>query len=461
MNKLSYQKVLEENHTQDPSSITSLQLNHKALSDVSCLSEFKNLERLDLSFNNLSSLQGLSQCVNLKWLSVSQNKLQNLQGIENLTKLTVLNASRNKLKTMDEVKSLSSLGALILNDNQISSICRFDELKDLNTIVLSRNPIHDIGESLVKLKSITKLSLSNCQLETIGSSLSSLLYLKELRLAHNEITTLPVELAHNIRLQNLDLGNNSITRFSNLKVLSSLHHLKSLNLHGNPVAEKEDTAKKVKKLVPNLQIFNSRPIERSKKNEGSGKACEDDTIGEAADLKVKEVKVKKTINNESVSKKGLSQREDNSFDKAEIHVEREGEHKMQTMDVNSRDVSLNGSTDAEVGKNTKRQKKLELKKDMKSISKKTADEHKLYPAEDRETTFTESTSEAAREHIEGYTKKVNGGIIHEIKSHGVEVVGFPAKRKKGSKNGGSGQSTFQFVSSEVEVGMGGPSAWDE
>ncbi|KAL5709934.1 hypothetical protein ACHQM5_020557 [Ranunculus cassubicifolius] len=59
------------------------------LNQVSCLSGFKNLERLDLSFNNLTSLQGLSGCVNLKWLSVSQNKLQNLQGIENLTKLTV------------------------------------------------------------------------------------------------------------------------------------------------------------------------------------------------------------------------------------------------------------------------------------------------------------------------------------------------------------------------------------
>lgn len=81
---------MEDNNTTDPNSITSLSLTHKALSDVSCLSEFKNLQRLDLGFNNLTSLEGLKLCVNLKWLSVVQNKLQSLKGIEGLIKLTIM-----------------------------------------------------------------------------------------------------------------------------------------------------------------------------------------------------------------------------------------------------------------------------------------------------------------------------------------------------------------------------------
>ncbi|KAI3461271.1 hypothetical protein Pfo_017934 [Paulownia fortunei] len=262
MTVLSSKKILQEKNTSDPNSITSLSLTHKALSDVSCLSEFKNLERLDLGFNNLTSLEGLKSCMNLKWLSVVQNKLQSLKGIEGLTKFTVLNAGKNKLKSMDEVKSIASLRALILNDNEISSVCKLDQMKELNTLVLSRNPISSLGESLVKLKSITKLSLSNCQLQTVDSSLKSCLELKELRLAHNEIMTVPIEFGRLVKLQNLDMGNNLITNWSNLKVLSSLINLRNLNLQGNPVAEKENLLKKVKKLLPNLHIFNARPIDK-------------------------------------------------------------------------------------------------------------------------------------------------------------------------------------------------------
>ncbi|XVE79199.1 hypothetical protein DITRI_Ditri14bG0038600 [Diplodiscus trichospermus] len=207
---LTKEQLLKDKHTHDPLSITSLSLDHKALSDVSCLAEFKNLERLDLAFNNLTSLQGLKCCINLKWLSVVLNKLQNLKGIEGLTKLTVLNAGKNKIRSMEEVKSLVNLRALILNDNEIVSICGLDEMKDLNTLVLSRNPISEIGNSLAKLKSITKFSASNCQIQAIDSSLKCCIELKELRLAHNDI--------------------------------------------------------KVKKLLPNLHIFNARPIDKCIKN---------------------------------------------------------------------------------------------------------------------------------------------------------------------------------------------------
>ncbi|XP_006646726.1 protein phosphatase 1 regulatory subunit SDS22 [Oryza brachyantha] len=245
---------------------TSLDLSHRALSDVSCLSSFNNLERLDLGYNCLVTLEGLSTCANLKWLSVIENKLVNLKGVEGLSKLQVLNAGKNKLKTMDEVKYLSSLGALILNDNNISSICKLDQLHQLNTLVLSKNPIFTIGDALMKAKAMKKLSLSHCQIENIGSSLTACVELKELRLAHNKITTIPSNLAKNVKILNLDLGNNLIGRRSDLEVLSELHYLRNLNLQGNPIAEKDGLAKKVMKLAPNLRIFNSKPMEASSKS---------------------------------------------------------------------------------------------------------------------------------------------------------------------------------------------------
>ncbi|KAJ8552016.1 hypothetical protein K7X08_028459 [Anisodus acutangulus] len=128
----------------------------EAFVNVSCLSEFKNLQSLDLGFNNLTSLEGLKLCMNLKWLSVVQNKLQLLKGIEGLIKLTVLNSGKNKLKSMDEVSGLVNLRALILNDNDIVSICKLDKMKELNTLVLSRNPISGIVQSLAKINSSQK-----------------------------------------------------------------------------------------------------------------------------------------------------------------------------------------------------------------------------------------------------------------------------------------------------------------
>ncbi|GAB2274578.1 hypothetical protein Dimus_009346 [Dionaea muscipula] len=259
---LTVEAVLKEKQTTDADSITAVSLTHKALSNVSCLGGFINLERLDLTFNNLISLEGLALCVNLKWLSVVENKLRTLKGVEGLTKLTVLNAGKNKLRSMGEVENLVNLRALILNDNDIGSMGNLDKLKDLNTLVLSRNPIREFGRSLARLKSVTKISLSNCELEGIDSSIKGCAELKELRLGHNLIGTLPAELAYVTKLQNLDLGNNLIKSWKEMKVLSSLQRLKNLNLQGNPIAEKDKLVKKINKLVPGLRVYNNKPMEK-------------------------------------------------------------------------------------------------------------------------------------------------------------------------------------------------------
>ncbi|KAL8124140.1 hypothetical protein AgCh_011955 [Apium graveolens] len=48
---LNKEQVLKDNKTNNSNSITSLTLTFKALSDVSCLSDFNDLEKLDLTFN--------------------------------------------------------------------------------------------------------------------------------------------------------------------------------------------------------------------------------------------------------------------------------------------------------------------------------------------------------------------------------------------------------------------------
>lgn len=512
---LSLKQVLQDNNTTDPSSITSLTLTHKALSDVSCLNEFENLQKLDLGFNNLTSLEGLKLCVNLKWLSVVQNKLQSLKGVEGLTKLTVLNAGKNKLKSMDEVSGLVSLRALILNDNDIVSICKLDKMKELNTLVLSRNPISGIGQSLAKNNSITKLSLSNYQLQGIDFSLKSWTELKELRLAHNDIKALPSELAFNIKLQNLDIGNNVIMKWSDLKVLSSLFNLKNLNLQGNPVAEKEDLARKIKKQVPNLQILNAKPIEKAmKKKEGGRRDDENESgdldIAEVSDSK-EERKLKKKKRSEP-SEEGLDDhheqstflendnvKKSNKFPKNGTHAatmaetvltypDVQKESKLKKEKINEFDkasgrkrkelVQAEKRTYFDVGvslveldtggeRKHKKQKKSEVLKEKASNaedtepakkSSKKAKQSKARAIDDGETPFSDLFVSDLPDSLTSSRKASNQNTLQQKVDAAAGLATFPKKKKK-NKNIVTGVAAVEMASASDEIGLGGASTW--
>ncbi|TYI47227.1 hypothetical protein E1A91_D08G011000v1 [Gossypium mustelinum] len=441
MARLTKEHVLKDENTHDPATITSLSLSHKALSDVSCLAEFENLERLDLAFNNLTSLQGLKSCVNLKWLSVVQNKLQTLEGIEGLTKLTVLNAGKNKLRSMEEVKPLVNLRALILNDNEIVSIRGLDDMKDLNTLVLSRNPITEIGNSLVKLKSITKFSASNCQIQAIESSLKCCVELKELRLSHNDIKSLPSELSCNKKLQNLDLGNNLISQWSELKALDSLVHLKNLNLQGNPIAEKDKLAKKVKRLLPNLHIFNARPIDKSIKNK------EGDIVNIASyssDIHMEEkteLKRKKKKGNDKLSTEVPIAEDDVVVETEEKKKKPKVEQKgRKTNDKFSTSMHEDGTTGEE---KPKRKKKLEKRAELDII-------------DDAGASFSELFAIDVADPIQDGKRKIVDRASQDTKSSD-SLVTYPVKKKK-SKHAVLAELE---LTSAIEVGMGGASTWGD
>lgn len=494
MTQLSKEDILKNNNTSDPNSITSLSLHHKALTSVSCLGDFKNLERLDLSFNSLTSLKGLESCLNLKWLSVQKNKLQSLKGVEALTNLTVLNAGTNKLKSMDEVKNLVKLRALILNDNEIASISGLDPLKELNTLVLSRNPIRKMGNSLAKLKSIAKISLSNCQLEAIDPSVKACTELEQLRLAHNDIKTIPAELGYNKKLQILDLGNNVISKWSDLEALSALHNLKNFNLLGNPIAEKAKLLKKIKKLVPNLQIFNAKridqlnKIETDKKNGDAAFGAMDDSNQEK---KRKKADRETFMNDGAIPESTKYMDSDEHFGKIEANKSRElakgGDHvdatsnKLEKPNVDpitkkhkkSEIHQVRGEELVEGRNEMKRQKKKKEKHAEKEVhvqdfdkatekrSKRKAEKADIDVIDDNETPFAELFTDDAQENMksnEGKGKDDKAvGSIDSISA----LVTFPAKRKKAKNQGPRGASVFQSLTPAPEVGLGGLSTWDD
>eukprot|EP00899_Mesostigma_viride_P018987 jgi/Mesvir1/2708/Mv05105-RA.1 len=177
----------------------------------------------------------------------------------------VLNCGGNSITCMDPVTNLANLKALVLNDNDIVSVPPLKGLPELNTLVLSHNQIEELGNALANVPSLTKLSLSNNQLTDLGGSLRHLAHLTELRLAHNQLSSLPDELQFNRALATLDIGGNRVTKFSSIKVLGTLKHLRNLNLKGNPLRDKvgtqEDYTRKVLALVPSLQILDGHRLD--------------------------------------------------------------------------------------------------------------------------------------------------------------------------------------------------------
>ncbi|GJN16627.1 hypothetical protein PR202_gb03632 [Eleusine coracana subsp. coracana] len=412
------------------SGATVLNLSHRALSDVSCLSSFKNLERLDLGYNCLVTLEGLSSCVNLKWLSVVENKLVSLKGVEGMSKLQVLNAGKNKLTKMDEVTSLTSLGALILNDNNISYICKLDRLQQLNTLVLSKNPVVTIGDALVKAKSMTK--------------------------------KIPSDLAKNVKILNLDLGNNLIERSSDLKVLSELRYLRNLNLQGNPISEKDGLAKKVKKFLPNLRILNAKPIEASSKKDKSPIESnipnKDDNIydHDAVEISTKKKDKKKQ------SKKQLKGPEEHDVttctpSKSEmVHGKGTKREKVaiEHADNNKLKRKNDKSSANDTGRNTGRKDKKEAKR-TKFIDEEDADE-----IDNTEMSFADLVFSK----VDSPEPKLKDKIQEADGKHDGLVIDHTKKKKK-SKGAVTitDFSTLKMLSSVPEVGAGGLvlSGWDD
>ncbi|XP_065013581.1 uncharacterized protein LOC135641791 [Musa acuminata AAA Group] len=453
MARLTLEQISHE--SKDGTATTSLSLSHRALSDVSCLSNFRNLERLDLNCNCLSSLEDLSSCVNLKWLSVVENKLETLKGVEGLSKLMVLNAGKNKLRAMSEIESITSLRALILNDNKISHICKLDQLGFLNTLVLSRNPIYDIGDSLMKAKSITKLSLSHCQIQEIGSSLISCVDLKEAKFAHNQIGTLPADLAQNTKLQNLDVGSNLIENWSDIKVLSALHNLKNLNLQGNPIAEKDKLAKKVKKMVPRLRIFNTRPIETTAGAERLSHSKDDNFLpysseNEAA-TRLNKNRLKSDVN---VSKNVLHKSgngDDNrpaSTNVVEKEMKKKKSKSRAKKAVAMDDNPPRDSTDSRVDKKAKGKQHMDK------------EEIKFEGIDDVETPFVDLifSKNTTTQQVEGYKKGYE--MVADGKLVGALVLNN-AKKRKWSKSTSTDALALQLQPPASDVGMGGPSTWGD
>jgi|GEM_PF-3522478 len=108
----------------DVESITELDLQNYAISDISGLEHFSNLTKLDLSYNYvITDIAALGSLSNLKELYLAHNNIRDISALRELMNLTHLDLSDNEIYSIRElpVLSYSSLNLtgnyLTINEN--------------------------------------------------------------------------------------------------------------------------------------------------------------------------------------------------------------------------------------------------------------------------------------------------------------------------------------------------------
>ena len=130
-------------------SLTTLQLGHNAISDLTPLAKLKKLTKLNLSYNDLrdDDLDALSDLTELQELSLyGLDKITDVAPLASLTKLTYLHLGYNKkLKNIKALTSLPKLSSLRVNKTNISDVSYFKNFKALKKLDISGCPIlfHD------------------------------------------------------------------------------------------------------------------------------------------------------------------------------------------------------------------------------------------------------------------------------------------------------------------------------
>lgn len=259
-----------------------------------------------------------------------------------------------------------------------------------------------------------------------------------------------------------------LIKCNNLQVLKSLSNLRNLNLLGNPVADNEKSTKKVvifiqmffspsavfilspclkflvsflqiRSALPNLQIFNTKPVNKNSKiNTLDIKPVND--FDAADDVNEKEEKAKEKKPKRHLQIEGRY--DDDNGTKNDNH-----------QSVKEKKWKRQRSEDDILNKEVRRTNETTSEKKVKSSKKRVSSE--IDAIDNGETSFAELFDARPTDNPENGIDKVSSKTLDGVLPQGDSTMKKKKKRKKESVD------PSEFVPSTMEVGMGGASTWDD
>lgn len=141
--------------------LTLLDLTQNLISDISILSNFKQLWDLILTKNQIKNISALSELTNLSALLLEDNQIQDIDALTNLTNLRMLIIDRNQIENINPLSNLINLDYLSMYHNNVENLNALGNLTRISTLQMAGNLFSDIS---------VLLNISQLQLLILGEN---------------------------------------------------------------------------------------------------------------------------------------------------------------------------------------------------------------------------------------------------------------------------------------------------
>ena len=132
------------------------------------LSKFDvNSEKIELKNSNLTEINCISNYKNVKELDLRWNKIKDMTPLENLKKLEVLKINFNQIENIKPLLNLTNLKELWIHNNKINDIRGIEKLTKLEHLDVSFNPLKNGVEEISRLKNLKRLELREIPKEIV------------------------------------------------------------------------------------------------------------------------------------------------------------------------------------------------------------------------------------------------------------------------------------------------------
>ena len=132
------------------------------------LSKFDvNSEKIELKNSNLTEINCISNYKNVKELDLRWNKIKDMTPLENLKKLEVLKINFNQIENIKPLLNLTNLRELWIHNNKISDIRGIGKLTNLEHLDVSFNPLKNGVEEISGLRKLKRLELRGVPKEIV------------------------------------------------------------------------------------------------------------------------------------------------------------------------------------------------------------------------------------------------------------------------------------------------------
>ena len=189
------------------------------------LSKFDiNSEKLELKNSDLTEINCISNYKNVKELDLRWNKIKDMTPLENLKKLEVLKISFNQIENIKPLLNLTNLKELWIHNNKISDIRGIKKLTKLEHLDVSFNPLKNGVEEISRLKNLKRLELREIPKEIVDYVYENYrnFMIPEKIFIEQKYPELAQKKENTIKYPNLSEFENKINGFETVKIVKEL-----------------------------------------------------------------------------------------------------------------------------------------------------------------------------------------------------------------------------------------------